>query len=92
MGFGMAAASAVHMQTICTSLQTGNHTNTLKSFNFHRPDALLTPNQQCQSTEGTNHYHSKVTLLQLTTIYGTYPRPTLSGRPPSANAMVNVLE
>ena len=27
-----------HMQTICTSLQTDNHTNT--SLNFCRPDAL----------------------------------------------------
>jgi len=28
-----------HTQTICTSLQTGNHTNT-PSVNFYRPDAL----------------------------------------------------
>jgi len=28
-----------HMQTICTSLQTDNHTNT-SSVNFYRPDAL----------------------------------------------------
>jgi len=28
-----------HMQTICTSLQTDNHTNT-QSFNFYRLDAL----------------------------------------------------
>jgi len=28
-----------HMQTICTSLQTGNHTNT-SSLNFYRLDAL----------------------------------------------------
>jgi len=28
-----------HIQTICTSLQTDNHTNT-SSFNFYRPDAL----------------------------------------------------
>ena len=28
-----------HMQTICTSLQTDNHTNT-SSFNFYRPDTL----------------------------------------------------
>ena len=28
-----------HMQTICTSLQTDNHTNT-PSHNFYRPDAL----------------------------------------------------
>jgi len=29
-----------HMQTICTSLQTDNHTST-SSLNFYRPDALL---------------------------------------------------
>jgi len=28
-----------HMQTICCSLQTDNHTNT-SSLNFYRPDAL----------------------------------------------------
>jgi len=28
-----------HMQTICTSLQTDNHTNS-SSLNFYRPDAL----------------------------------------------------
>jgi len=28
-----------HMQTVCTSLQTDNHTNT-SSLNFHKPDAL----------------------------------------------------
>jgi len=28
------------MQTICTSLQTENHTNT-SSLNFYRPDALF---------------------------------------------------
>jgi len=28
-----------HMQTICTSLQTDNHSNT-SSVNFYRPDAL----------------------------------------------------
>ena len=39
MSFEMAVASADHMQTICTSLQTDNHTNTYH-FNFYRPDAL----------------------------------------------------
>jgi len=29
------------MQTVCTSLQTDNHTNT-SSLNVYRPDALLT--------------------------------------------------
>ena len=39
------------MQTICTSVQTDNHTSNL-SLNLYRPDAvLLMPSQQCQSTE-----------------------------------------
>ena len=39
-----------HMQTICTSLQTDNHTNTL--INFTGQMLLLTLSQQCQRTEG----------------------------------------
>jgi len=38
-----------HMQTICTLLQTDNHTNT-SSPNFLLN--ALPDNQQCQSTEG----------------------------------------
>ena len=38
-GFGTQWHQLDHMQTICTSLQTGNHTNTL-SFNFYRLDDL----------------------------------------------------
>jgi len=30
---------------------------------FYRPDALLPPNQQCQSTEGTVHFYSVSVLL-----------------------------
>jgi len=41
------------MQTICTSLQTDNHTNT-SSLNFTGRVLFLTPNQQCQSTEGAD--------------------------------------
>jgi len=40
-----------HMQTICTLLETDNHTDTIP-LNFYRPDAL--PNRQCQSTEGNS--------------------------------------
>ena len=36
-----------HMPTICTLIQADNHTNTL-SLSFYRPDAFLTPSQQCQ--------------------------------------------
>jgi len=44
---GVAVCSLDHMQIICTSLQTDNHTST-SSLSFYRPDAL--PNsQQCQS-------------------------------------------
>ena len=42
-----------HMRTVCTSLQTDNRTNT-SSLNFFTGRMLyLTPNQRCQSTEGT---------------------------------------
>jgi len=40
-----------HMQPICTSFQTDNHTNTL-SLNFTGQMLFLTPNQERQSTEG----------------------------------------
>jgi len=40
-----------HMQTICTSLQTDNHTNT-SSLNFTGRMPFLLPNQQSQSNEG----------------------------------------
>ena len=50
-----------HNKTIWTSLQIYNH-NTL-SLNFYRPeDALLTPNQQCQSTEGNSSAFMQVNL------------------------------
>jgi len=38
-GFGMEWHQLDHMQTICTSLQTDNHTNT-SSLSVYRPDAL----------------------------------------------------
>jgi len=41
-----------HMQTICTSLQTDNHTNT-PSLSFTGRMLFLAPNQQRQSTEGS---------------------------------------
>ena len=41
-----------HMQTICTSLQTDNHATTSYHSIFTGRMLLLTPNQQCQSTEG----------------------------------------
>jgi len=47
----MAVASAGPLQTIHTSHQTDNHTNT-SSLNFYSRMLFLTRNQQCQSTEG----------------------------------------
>ena len=41
-----------HMQIICTLLQTDSHATT-SSRNFLQAGHCLTPNQQCQSTEGT---------------------------------------
>jgi len=55
LGFGMAVALAValagpydHMQTICTSLQTDNHTNT-SSLNLYRPDTFLDATQHVKA-------------------------------------------
>jgi len=42
-----------HMQTICTLLQTGDHTN-IPSLNFSDQMLFLAPNQQRQSTEGNS--------------------------------------
>ena len=49
-----------HMLTICSSIQIDNHTNT-SSLNFTGRMLFLTPNQQCQSTEG-QWYNSDTTL------------------------------
>ena len=40
-----------HMQTICTSLQTDNHTNS-SSVNVYRPNALPDAQPTVSSTEG----------------------------------------
>ena len=64
MGFGMQWHQLDHMQTICTSIQTDNHTNTW-SLNFYGPDALSDAKfHQCQSTEGIT-----ITILLLQ-VYG----------------------
>jgi len=39
IGFGMQSHQLDHMQTICTSPQTGNHTNT-SSLTFYGLDIL----------------------------------------------------
>jgi len=44
-----------HMQTICTLIQTDNHTNT-SSVNFYKPDAL-------PDAQPTEHITNALTLL-----------------------------
>jgi len=55
-----------HMQTICTSLQTNNHTNTSHRSIFTGWMLFLAPNQHCQSTEGN------VKTLKTTKICSVY--------------------
>jgi len=50
-----------HMQTICTSLQTANHTNTT-SINFYRPDAL--PYEQSTMSKHWRYYGPLTTAKQ----------------------------
>jgi len=45
-----------HMQIICTSLQTDNNASITSLKFFIGWMLFLTPNQQCQSTEGWNIY------------------------------------
>jgi len=53
-----------HMQIICTSLQTDKHAIISPlSLLFTCWMPLLLPNQQCQSTEGTNKIHNKMQFL-----------------------------
>ena len=59
-----------HMQTICTLLQTDDHTNS-SSLNFYRPDALLTPTQKWQSSEGLNAVYSRHTHCNKCLLYNT---------------------
>ena len=69
-----------HMQTICASLQTDNHTNT-SSLNFFTDLMLFwMPNQQCQSTGGTLNWmirpivmwHNVWSLFALFSVTGSY--------------------
>jgi len=51
----VASAGPYAMQAISTLLQTDNHTNSPTPHHSIFPGGMLflTPNQQCQSTEGT---------------------------------------
>ena len=48
-----------HMQ-VCTSLQTDNHASTPTTQVFTGRMPFLTPNQQCQSTEGSEQIQDSV--------------------------------
>ena len=52
------------MQTICTSLQTENHTTPHHSI-FRGRMLFPTPNQQCQSTEGTRFSKHKCQIFPI---------------------------
>jgi len=54
----VAVASADHMQIICTLLQTDN----LVTQFITGQTLFLTPNQQCQSTEGKHHRRQNVEI------------------------------
>jgi len=57
----VAVASAGYMQIICTSIQTDNHASTSPFSFFTGRMPVLPPNQQHQSTEGTQyHWQSSV--------------------------------
>ena len=53
-GFGMPWHQLDHMQTICTSLQMDNHTNT-SSLNFYRLEAF--PDAQLTVSKHWRHYN-----------------------------------
>jgi len=59
-----------HMQTICTSLQTNNHINTLILI-FTGRMLFLTPNQQCRSTEGRFALHININSFQYMSVSNT---------------------
>jgi len=62
-----------HMQIICTSLQTDNHTNT-SSLIFRGRMLFLTPNQQCQSTEGIMSIQTRMLAINASILNLTVAR------------------
>jgi len=64
----MAVASAGPYATICTSLQTDNHTNT-SSLNFYRPDAL----PDAQPVVSKHWRHAAHTHTHLTALFPGLP-------------------
>jgi len=64
MGFGMQWHQLDHMQTICTSLQTDNHTIT-PSLSVYRPDAHNGDSQEKQTE--TETYTLTISQISQTT-------------------------
>ena len=60
-----------HTGTICTSLQTDNHTNT-SSLNFYRPDAF--PDTQPTVSKHTHTHTHRHTHTRLTALFPGLPR------------------
>jgi len=64
MRFWDAVASAGPYETICTSLQTDNHTNT-SLLNFYRPNALPDAQSTVSKHRRHKHYKKLVSYIQL---------------------------
>jgi len=56
-----------HMQIICTSLKTDNHTSTLPLY-VTGWMLFLTPNQQCQSIQGIAAIQQIVFIIIVSTV------------------------
>jgi len=69
-----------HMQIICTSLQTDNHASSTSPLSFYRPDALLPPNQQHQSTEGRSVSGTLYAVICFSLIHFTNSHCTVAGK------------
>jgi len=86
------------MQTLCTSLQTYNHTST-PSLNFTGRMLFLTANQQCQSTEGKDnaktpdhlHWLSATSLIRTNYLESTTQDRTTISATLSANNYLPLL-
>jgi len=57
----------VHMQIICSLLQTDKHVST-SSLNFYSRMLFLTPSQHCQSSEGILNHLELINISALCTI------------------------
>jgi len=78
-----------HIQTICTSLQADNHTYTNTQF-FTGQMLFLTPNQQCQSTEGTFQHKSIFTKTKAQQANNNNKKATKSDSPVAAESAESI--